>query len=151
MAPTPPARASRFGRPPIPEPVSPYFNLYAAALNASWQLDLFGRVRSLTAAAQAQVYASEQAQRGVVLSVVAGVATAYIFLRAFDRQLEIAEATANNFGETACIFRLRFRSGLVSMTEVSQIESQRQIESQIKQAHRRRSRSSGSRSRRRRT
>jgi multidrug efflux system outer membrane protein len=118
------ALASRFGRPPIPEPVSPYFNLYAAALNASWQLDLFGRVRSLTQAAQAQVYASEQGQRGVVLSVVSGVATAYIFLRAFDRQLEIAQATADNFGETARIFRLRFKSGLVSMTEVSQIESQ---------------------------
>jgi multidrug efflux system outer membrane protein len=118
------ARASRLGRPPIPEPISPYFNLYSAALNAQWQLDLFGRVRSLTEAAQAQVYASEQGQRGVVLSVVSGVATAYIFLRAFDRQLEIAQATADNFGETARIFRLRFKSGLVSMTEVSQIESQ---------------------------
>jgi multidrug efflux system outer membrane protein len=118
------ARASRLGRPPVPEPISPYFNLYSAALSASWQLDLFGRVRSLSEAAQAQVYASEQGQRGVVLSVVSGVATAYIFLRAFDRQLEIAQATAANFGETARIFRLRFKSGLVSMTEVSQVESQ---------------------------
>jgi len=120
------ARASRLGRPPVPEPLNPYFTLYSAALGASWQLDLFGRVRRQAEAAQAQVYASEQGQRGVVLSVVSGVATAYIFLRAFDRQLEIAQATARNFGETARIFDLRFKSGIVSQTEVSQIRSQYQ-------------------------
>ena len=120
------ARASRLGRPAIPEPADPYFTLYNASLGASWQLDLFGRVRRQTEAAQAQVYASEQAQRGVVLSVVSGVATSYVFLRMFDRQLEIAQATAKNFGETARIFELRFKAGLVSQTEVSQIQSQYQ-------------------------
>ena len=120
------ARSSRVGRPPIPEPADPTFTLYNASLGASWQLDLFGRVRRQTEAAQAQVYASEQAQRGVVLSVVSGVATSYVFLRAFDRQLEIAQATAKNFGETARIFELRFKAGLVSQTEVSQIQSQYQ-------------------------
>ena len=119
-------RASRVAFPPIPSPVDPYFALYQATLGASWQLDLFGRVRRLSEAAQAQVYASEQVQRGVVLSVVAGVATSYITLRAFDRQLEIAQATAANFGETLRIFNLRFKHGLVSQTEVSQIDSQYQ-------------------------
>jgi multidrug efflux system outer membrane protein len=114
-------RASRLGFPPIPEPVDPYFYLYEASLGASWQIDLFGRVRRLSEAAQAQVYASEQAKRGVVLTVVTGVATSYIVMRAFDRQLEIARATAANFGETARIFDRRFQQGIVSMTEVSQI------------------------------
>jgi multidrug efflux system outer membrane protein len=117
-------RASRLGFPPIPEPVDPYFYLYQASLGASWQIDLFGRVRRLSEAAQAQVYASEQAKRGVVLTVVTGVATSYIVMRAFDRQLEIARATAANFGETARIFDRRFQQGIVSMTEVSQIQSQ---------------------------
>ena len=112
------ARSSRVGRPAIPEPADPTFTLYNASLGASWQLDLFGRVRRQTEAAQAQ--------RGVVLSVVSGVATSYVFLRAFDRQLEIAQATAKNFGETARIFELRFKAGLVSQTEVSQIQSQYQ-------------------------
>ena len=59
------------GRPAAaPAGADPYFSLYQASLGASWQLDLFGRVRRLSEAAQAQVYASEQAQRGVVLSVV---------------------------------------------------------------------------------
>ena len=64
------ARASQVGQPPLPPGADPYFNLYQGSLGASWQLDLFGRVRRLSEAAQAQVYASEQAQRGVVLSVV---------------------------------------------------------------------------------
>ena len=119
-------RSSRVGVPAIPPGADPYFTLYQASLGASWQLDLFGRVRRLTEAAQAQVYASEQAQRGVVLSVVAGVATSYIALRALDRQLEIARATARNFGETARIFDLRFKAGIVSQSEVSQIRSQYQ-------------------------
>ena len=119
-------RASREGQPPIPEPASNYFSLYQASLNASWQVDLFGRVRRLSEAAQAQVYASQQGQRGVVLTLVTGVATSYIALRALDRQLEIAMSTAANFGETARIFELRFKRGLVSQTEVMQVRSQYQ-------------------------
>jgi multidrug efflux system outer membrane protein len=119
-------RASRVSQPPLPPGADPYFALYQGALAASWQLDLFGRVRRLSEAAQAQVYASEQVQRGVVLTVVTGVATSYVSLRALDRQLEIAQATAANFGETVRIFRLRYKFGIVSQTEVSQIESQYQ-------------------------
>jgi multidrug efflux system outer membrane protein len=120
------ARASRVGQPPLPPGADPYFSLYEGALGASWQVDLFGRVSRLSEAAQAQVYASQQAQRGVVLSVVTGVATSYITLRALDRQLEIAQATANNFGATARLFELRFKAGIVAKTEVMQITSQHQ-------------------------
>ncbi len=119
-------RASAVGQPPLPPGADPYFNLYQASLSASWQLDLFGRVRRLTEAAQAQVYASEQAQHGVVLSLVAGVATSYIALRALDRQLQIAQSTANNFTATARLFELRFKSGIVAKTELMQIKSQQQ-------------------------
>ena len=120
------ARASRVGQPPVPPGADPYFTLYEGSLATQWQLDLFGRVQRLSEAAQAQVYASEQGKRGVVLTLVTGVATSYIFLRALDRQLEIAQSTAANFGETKRIFELRFKAGLVSMTEVSQITSQYQ-------------------------
>jgi len=119
-------RATTVGPVPIPPGGDPYFTLYQASLGASWQLDLFGRVRRLTEAAQAQVYASEQARRGVVLSLVTSVATSYIVLRTLDRQLEIAQATAANFGETARIFDLRFKAGIVAKTEVMQISSQYQ-------------------------
>lgn len=120
------SRASRVGQPPLPAGADPYFSLYQASLGASWQIDLFGRVARLSEAAQAQVFASKQAQRGVVLSLVSAVATSYIALRALDRQLEIAQATASNFSATARLFDLRFNAGIIAKTEVMQITSQKQ-------------------------
>ncbi|MCK6371487.1 MAG: efflux transporter outer membrane subunit [Gammaproteobacteria bacterium] len=117
-------QVSREGFPPIPAPVDREFSLYEGAFSAAWQVDLFGRVRRLSEAAQAQVYASEQAKRGVVLSIVSGVAASYITLRGADRQLEIAQATATNFRESLRIFELRFKAGIVSQTEVVQVRSQ---------------------------
>ena len=120
------SRSSRVGAPPIPAPADPYTTLYQGALSAQWQVDLFGRLRRSSEAAQAQVYATEQGRRGVVLSVVTSVAASYIGLRALDQQLEIARATADNFAETRKIFELRFRGGVVSQVEVAQVESQYQ-------------------------
>jgi multidrug efflux system outer membrane protein len=119
-------RASRLGNPPIPAPADPYYTLYQGVLSAQWQIDLFGRVRRQSEAAQAQVYASEQGRRGVVLTLVTSVATSYIGLRGLDRQLEIAQATAKNYADTARIFDLRFKGGVVSEVELNQVESQYQ-------------------------
>ena len=115
------ARSSEFL---LPAGADPYTSQYQAALGASWQLDLFGRVRRESEAAQARVYASEQGRRGVILSVVSSVAASYITLRALDEQLEISQATAANYKETLGIFQLRHQHGVVSRLEVAQIESQ---------------------------
>ena len=120
------ARASAVGQPPLPPGANPYFSLYNVTLGAQWQVDLFGRVRRQTEAAQAQVYASEQGRRGVVLTLVSSVAASYIVLRSLDRQLEIAQATARNFNATLRIFELRFKAGIVAKTEVTQVRSQAQ-------------------------
>jgi outer membrane protein, multidrug efflux system len=120
-------RSSSVGQPPIPAGSDPYYTLYQGALGARWQIDLFGRVRRQSEAAQAQVYASEQGRRGVVLSVVTSVAASYIGLRALDRQLEIAQATAKNYADTRRIFDLRHKGGVVSQVEVAQVESQYQL------------------------
>src|SRR4029079_18008283 len=85
-----------------------------------------GRIRRESESAQARVYASEQGRRGVVLSVVAGVATSYITLRALDRQLEISRSTAQNYLATQRIFEKRLKGGVVSKTELAQIQSQYQ-------------------------
>jgi len=119
-------RSSRVGQPPLAPGADPYYTLYQGALSAQWQIDLFGRVRRQSEAAQAQVYASEQGRRGVILTLVTSVATSYIALRGLDRQLEIAQATAKNYADTARIFDLRFKGGVVSEVELNQVESQYQ-------------------------
>jgi multidrug efflux system outer membrane protein len=119
-------RSSRVGQPPLAPGADPYYTLYQGALSAQWQIDLFGRVRRQSEAAQAQVYASEQGRRGVVLTLVTSVAASYIALRALDKQLEVAQRTAKNYAETARIFDLRFKGGVVSEVELAQVESQYQ-------------------------
>lgn len=119
-------RASRVGQPPLAPGADPYYTLYQGALGAQWQIDLFGRIRRQSEAAQAQVLATEQGRRGVVLSLVTSVAASYIALRALDRQLEISQATAKNYADTARIFDLRFKGGVVSEVELKQVESQYQ-------------------------
>jgi multidrug efflux system outer membrane protein len=119
-------RSSRVGVPALPPGTDPYSTLYQGALSAQWQIDLFGRVQRQSEAAQAQLYASEQGRRGVVLSLVTSVTASYITLRGLDRQLEIARATADNFAGTQRIFDLRFKGGVVSQVEVEQVNSQYQ-------------------------
>jgi len=119
-------RASQAGVTPLPARVDPTYSLYQANLNASWEIDLWGRVRRQSEGVQAQVYASEQGRRGVILSVVTSVATSYIVLRSLDRQLEISRATAQNYADTKQLFQARFAGGVVSEVELSQIESQYQ-------------------------
>jgi outer membrane protein, multidrug efflux system len=117
-------RLSLNGTTQLPAGADRNFSLYEAALGASWQIDLFGRVRRQAESAQAQVYASEQGRRGVVLSVVSAVTTAYIALRGADRQLEIARATEQNYARSLDLFERRHQAGTVSELERSQVESQ---------------------------
>lgn len=103
---------------------STVFDSYSTVLNASWEIDFWGRIRRETEAARAQLMASEEARRGVVLSLVGSVAGAYINLRDLDRQLEIAQATAKARGESYEIFKLRYEGGIISLLELSQNRSQ---------------------------
>ncbi|QKS29439.1 MAG: efflux transporter outer membrane subunit [Candidatus Accumulibacter similis] len=100
------------------------FSTYNVVLNASWEIDIWGRIRRQTEAARAQLLASEEGRRGVILSLVGSVAGAYVNLRDLDRQLEIARATAKSRGESYELFKLRFAGGLISVLELSQNRSQ---------------------------
>ena len=104
-------------------PGGPY-NDYQGALNASWEIDLWGRVRRANEAARAELLASEAGRRSVLLTLVSNVASNYIVLRGLDRQLEIAWETEQAYAESLRIFRLRHKYGTVSNVEVSQVESE---------------------------
>lgn len=97
---------------------------YQAVLNASWEIDLWGRIRRLSEAAQADLLSTEEARRGVVLSLVSAVASGYVTLRDFDKQLAISQRTAKSREEALKLFELRFKGGIVSQVEVAQIRSE---------------------------
>jgi multidrug efflux system outer membrane protein len=92
-------------------------------VNASWEFDLFGRIRHLNEAALAQYLASEEARRGVFLSLVSDVATNYFQLRELDLQLEIAKRSSGDFQETFDLFDRRLQGGAASALETSSAEA----------------------------
>ena len=97
---------------------------HQATVDASWELDLWGRIRRSNEAAQAQIFGSEAGRRGVLMTLVANVASGYLTLGGLDRQLEVTRATEMAYAESLKLFRLRFQYGTVSQLEVSQAESQ---------------------------
>jgi multidrug efflux system outer membrane protein len=100
------------------------FNDYRVNLSASFELDLWGKLRRATESAQASLLASQEGRGTVVLTIVATVASGYIQLRALDRQLEIAQYTSRSLGEAARLQRLRFEEGAVPESDYQQAESQ---------------------------
>ena len=97
---------------------------YSLMLNASWELDLWGRIRRLSESAQANILASDQVRRGVVLSLVGSVANAYIQLRSLDEQLAIARRTLGTYAESVRLFELQFKYGQISLLTLEQSRSQ---------------------------
>ena len=116
-------------------------NAYQLGLSATWEIDFWGRIRRLTESARANVLATDEARRGVILSLVASVTTNYLQLRGLDAQLAIAKQTQEAYAESVKLFTLQFQYGQVSQMNVSQAQSQYetaaaqipQIESQIAQ------------------
>lgn len=95
---------------------------FMAALNASWEIDLWGRIRRLNEAARAQFLASEEARRGVRLSLITDVAQGYFQLLELDAELDIARRTTNSLGESLRIFSQRLGGGVASKLETDRAE-----------------------------
>ena len=85
----------------------PRFNQYTVNLSASFELDVWGKLRRATESARASLLASQEGKGTVMLTVVTSVASGYIQLRALDRQLEIAQHTSDSLGEAARLQRVR--------------------------------------------
>jgi outer membrane protein, multidrug efflux system len=117
-------------------------NLFQVFLDSSWEIDLWGRIRRQSEAAQAGLVGTEEARRGVVLSLVASVATAYLQLRSLDAQLDTSKQTLSAYGDIVRLFTNQHKYGEVSMLNVSQARAQYQsaaatipqLEAQIGQA-----------------
>ncbi len=117
-------RVTEEGAAPVPSGVSNPANSYEILAGASWELDLWGRVRRLSEAARANLLASEEARRGVILSLVGSVATRYMELLGLDEQLLIAERTKATYQESLQLFELQLENGQVSEMAVAQAQSQ---------------------------
>lgn len=95
-----------------------------AVLNASWELDIWGRIRRSSEAARASLLSSEEGRRGVILTLVSSVAVSYVNLRNLDRQLEISRQTAELRRNSYELFVLRYEGGIINEMALAQSRSE---------------------------
>jgi multidrug efflux system outer membrane protein len=86
---------------------------------ASWEADLWGRIRRTNEAAQAQYLASEEARRGVMLTLVGEVSQAYFELLGLRQQLAIATEAKQSFTSTLDLVTRRQKEGIGNELQVS--------------------------------
>jgi multidrug efflux system outer membrane protein len=99
-------------------------NTYSVGLAVTgYELDLFGRVRSLSQAALAQYLATDEARKSVQIALVASVATGYLNLLADDELLRVTRETLGTREESFKLTRLKFDNGAASELDFRQAES----------------------------
>jgi multidrug efflux system outer membrane protein len=99
-------------------------NDYRAALNLSYEVDLWGRIRASAGAARAELLASEAARAGVELALTAQVAKSYLSLRALDAQVALTGRTVALREEALRLQRRRHEAGVISEFELRQLEAE---------------------------
>ncbi|TDY39065.1 NodT family efflux transporter outer membrane factor (OMF) lipoprotein [Paraburkholderia rhizosphaerae] len=117
-------------------------NLWQAGFDASWELDLFGRVRRSVEAANAQTEAAVESRNDALLSLEGEVAQTYVQLRGAQAQLDIAKRLVDEQDGVLKLTQSQAKVGLASQQDVqsaaAQLESTRaqlpQFEQQIVQA-----------------
>ena len=97
-------------------------NLYSAGLGASWEVDLFGRVRRSVEAADADLAATLEDYRDVLVVLYAEVAINYVEVRALQKRITYAESNVRSQQETLELVLARNRAGLVGDLDVRQAE-----------------------------
>src|ERR1044072_3796962 len=116
-------RQSRSSAVDIPEPIKRDRSFGSVLLNLlTYEIDIWGRLRKATAAAKADLLATEEARLAVVTTIVSDVATAYFNLREFDFELDISRRTLASREESLRIIKLRQERGVSTMLEVRQAE-----------------------------
>lgn len=90
---------------------------------SSWELDLWGRVRNLKQSALQDYLASDAAQHGVRVALIAQVADGYLQLREFDERLALTRQTIDSRQESFRIFKRRYEVGAISKLDLTQVET----------------------------
>jgi len=107
----------------IPEPIKRDSSFGSLLVNLlTFEIDIWGRLRKQTAAARADLLATEETRRFVTTTIISDVATAYFSLREFDFELDISRRTLASRQQSLRLITLRQQRGVATMLEVRQAE-----------------------------
>ena len=96
---------------------------YSLPATASWEIDLFGKLRNAKRQSQALLAQSKDYQQAVRSQLIAGIANSYYTLLMLDAQLRIAEQTATSWGESARATHALMQAGMTNEAAVAQMEA----------------------------
>jgi outer membrane protein, multidrug efflux system len=97
---------------------------YSANLGiSSWEIDFFGRIRSLSKKALEEYFATEQARRSAQILLVSEVANAYLTLAADRENLQLAQSTLESQQAAYKLINRRFEVGLVPELDLRQVQT----------------------------
>ncbi|WP_368108753.1 TolC family protein, partial [Bacteroides thetaiotaomicron] len=96
---------------------------YSLPVTASWELDVFGRMRNSKKQAKALYAQSEDYRQAVRTQLIAGIANTYYTLLMLDEQLIISRQTEEAWKETVASTRSLMNAGLANESAVSQMEA----------------------------
>jgi multidrug efflux system outer membrane protein len=103
-------------------PGSETSNNYSLSADLSFEVDLWGKLRRASEAAEADLLATEASYRNVTISLVSNVASVYFLLRDLDGRLRIARDTVKSRSESLQIIQARFDKGTVPELDVNQAQ-----------------------------
>jgi multidrug efflux system outer membrane protein len=99
-------------------------NSLAAGVNLGYTVNLWQCIKSLNESARQEYLSTEYAYRGVTITVISSVASAYMSLRDIDNRLLISEKTAKNFTDNLGVMQARFDGGFVNEVDLTQSKIQ---------------------------
>lgn len=97
---------------------------YVLAGSASWEIDLFGKLRRSSEAARAELLATEEARRAVMITLIADVAAAYLLLVDLDARYDIAKRTLDTRQRSTELVGARYDKGTVPLLDLNQAQIQ---------------------------
>lgn len=118
------SKSTLLGTFPRPADLPRTQNHYRASLDASYEIDLWGKYRRASEAARADLFAAVSAREAVRLSLSAGVAQQYFALLAAAAQEKVAQRTVATRADTLTLFRKRLEVGALSDYDLRQAEAE---------------------------
>lgn len=99
-------------------------NLFSLGLDASWEIDVFGGIRRGVEASDADLAATIEGERAVLVSLVAEVARNYVELREFQNRRGVSDRSIRVQDDTVDLAQSRLTAGLAAELEVAQARTQ---------------------------
>ena len=117
-------RASQESALAVPPGTDPEYSAFRATLNASYEIDFWGKYRRASEAARAELLGSQFNREAVRLALISDVAKNYFSLRALDAQVAITRRTISTRQASTALQRMRFEAGAASEFELRQVEAE---------------------------